>query len=604
MWYVINSERWEREQESLNAIGVTFTVDEGAKAAGYIRLQVSVTPDSSILEIPGRFLPLELTIVYPGTFPFFRPDVYAPDISLPRHHNPVEKNLCLLPRQTSHWLPETTIGEYLTEQLAKVLRAGEIVAAEILQANDEEQGEPVSEYYPSTANAPVLIDTDGFDSLPASEKEVDYLGSFSAGFPPQANLPSRIWALECFDANQNSLGKLPQNIHHAFPTRTTGEVYRLAERPPNVDAAKDYAWLLELIKQNKVPFIKPKSSLALKKGDTINQIIGVSFPEEHSPGKYSWGWLFIIGFTHHQSKTVNKKIVLVPVKGFYYAKANRINMSELGFRIQSLKPLRNKTVAIFGLGALGGSSAIELAKNGTSVLRLIDFDTVGGGTIVRWPLGVSAAGMYKTDALAKFISENYPYTQVYPLLYRVGASEVGPSATPPAGVSSEAFMDAVLDGASMIYDATAETGASHFLSEEAKKRGIHFVSVYATPGVWGGAAMRVVPASTKGCWMCFQYALKDGLIPSPPVNRDANIQAVGCGDISFVGTSFELDNIVSAGVRLAASTLCSPEDGYQELNGDIGILSLVDELGNHIFPKWSAHHLDTHPACPYCNPQI
>ena len=161
-------------------------------------------------------------------------------------------------------------------------------------------------------------------------------------------------------------------------------------------------------------------------------------------------------------------------------------------------------------------------------------------------------------------------------------------------------MDLVLNGASLIYDATAESGVSHFLSVAAKQRGIPFISLYGTPGVWGGTVIRVAPAKTKGCWMCFQYALRDGLIPHPPSDINGNIQAAGCGDISFTGTSFELGDIVNQGVCMAVSTLCAPEGGYPELNGDIGVLSLVDDHANPVFPRRSGHQLTIHPGCPYC----
>ena len=39
---------------------------------------------------------VELRVVYPDSFPFMRPEVFAPGLLLERHQNPVDRNLCLL----------------------------------------------------------------------------------------------------------------------------------------------------------------------------------------------------------------------------------------------------------------------------------------------------------------------------------------------------------------------------------------------------------------------------------------------------------------------------------------------------------------------------
>ena len=50
--------------------------------------------------------------VEPEAFPLFRPEVFAEELSLPRHQNPLAKNLCLLPRPSQFWDVSKTIGEH------------------------------------------------------------------------------------------------------------------------------------------------------------------------------------------------------------------------------------------------------------------------------------------------------------------------------------------------------------------------------------------------------------------------------------------------------------------------------------------------------------
>lgn len=600
MWYINDPIRWELEQESLRKLGIDYQVDEEVKTRNFLRLHLIINQETKIDGLPDAMLPLELVVFFPSAYPYFRPEVSAPNLTLARHQNILSKTLCLLPRPSGYWLPETTIGEYLAEQLPKVLKEGEITDKEALKANTDEQGEPVSDYYPAVDNAPVIMETNLFDSIPQNDQDIAFIGSIKLGLPKPAAVFSRMWAIESFDAEGALIGQLSGVLSGIFPARNLARLYRIKQRPPHGNPQKDYVWLVDQLRLKKADYLKHKHPIQLKNG-TVDEVIGLTFLEEHTAGQESWGWLFLVAVTLQKQVVQKKKAILIPSKQFYYAKVNRMSKDEMAFRIPSLTPLANKTVAIFGIGALGGPLAVTLAKNGVGGLKLIDFDTVSAGTIVRWPLGATAVGMYKTEALGGFIKENYPYCEMHLHRFKIGASESYVTEGGSVALTHEQFVDEALRDVSMIVDAAAETGVSHFLSEEAKKRAIPFVSLYGTPGVWGGAVMRHLPGLTEGCWMCFQYALRDGLIPNPPTNRSGNIQAAGCGDISFTGTSFELDNIVSAGVRLVVSILSAPEHGYSDLNGDVGILSLVDDHGHNIFPRWSTYQLLKHPDCPYCH---
>lgn len=599
MWFIDNVERWSLEQSDLKALKIPFQIDEKLMAQGFLRLHLEINSTSNISGIPDDFLPMKLNVVFPSDYPFFRPMVYAQEINLSRHQNIIDKNLCLLPRQSSYWLPETTLAEYLKEQLPKVLILGMITDPKLLKDNPDEQAEPISEYFSSVPNAPIIFDTTIFDNIETVTQPIQLLGYIKLGLPSEAEVPSRMLGLECYDKNEKFIGKLPNITETIFRSTQSACIYRLAEAPPFGNSNEDYIWLNKILTQNREKIHKLKHPITLKKGNTIDNVIGITFPEEHIPGELSWGWLFFVSGTIVQQKVKGKRAFTQAYN--YYAKVNRINIDELSFRIPTLKPLAEKSIAIFGLGALGAPSVIEFAKNGIRQIRIIDFDIVDAGTIVRWPLGISVAGMFKTDALERFVNDNYPYVEVQKFIYTIGAVEARKGDLTEADLSQIISLQEILKDVSMVYDATAETGISHFLSEEARKHSIPFVCIYGTQGVWGGAIMRSIPNATEGCWMCFQHGLSDGTYPLPPANDKGNIQTTGCGDISFTGTSFELGNIISAGVRLAVSTLCLDSNGYQNFETDIGILSLIDENEKPIFPKWTTHELARHSKCPYCN---
>lgn len=601
MKFIDNQQRLDSEQAALKEKNISYTIDDDLKAQGILRLYLEITKESLIAGIPDQFLPLKLTVSFPDAYPFFRPMIYAPEIELPRHQNVMDKNLCLLPRITAYWLPETLLADHLHEQLPKLFEQGMVVDPHALQENPDEQAEPVSEYYSTVPNASIIFDTTGFDQIQTAPSPIEFLGKVKIGVPAEAEFPCRLLVSESHDNDGNILNKLPDNVARIFTPKAFGSIYRLQERPPTGIAETDYTHVNELLSKHHHKGISHfKHPVAVKHPHSITNVIGLTFPEEHTPGQISWGWLFIVTGVevHKNAKGKKNKKHLI-----YYSKINRIGSTELNFRIPQLKPLAEKTVAIFGLGALGAPSAIEFAKNGVKQIRLIDFDIINAGTTVRWPLGLSAAGMFKTDAVEKFINDNYPLVEIQKFRFRlgevVGGGDVNLNSLPPPD-----YIDSILNDVSLIYDATAETGVTHFLAVEAQERKIPFVSIYGTKGVWGGAVMRQVPDVTEGCWMCFQYALQDQTIPMPPADDAASIQTAGCGDISFIGSSFELENISNAGVRLAVSTLCHDQDGYSAMSDDIGILSLVDENQALVFPTWANHKLHKHANCPYCNNQL
>ena len=282
----------------------------------------------------------------------------------------------------------------------------------------------------------------------------------------------------------------------------------------------------------------------------------------------------------------------------YFTRAGRAGDDDLLFRTPELGKLKEKSLAVFGLGCLGAPSALEFARAGIGQLTLVDHDFVDPGTIGRWPFGLSAAGLSKAEVLAEFIGQNYPSTLVKPELHRIG--DVRPPA--PGFQSQIETVDSLTEEASAIYDATAELGVHHFLSDLASQLNIPYISVYGTHGGWGGVVASIVPDRTGGCWMCLQHALNDGTIKLPPSDPHGEIQAAGCGDVTFTGAGFDMTLIALAGVRMAVSVLCNDEDNaYPGADWDVMTISLRDNHGGQIVPDYTGYTLERHLDCPLCH---
>jgi molybdopterin/thiamine biosynthesis adenylyltransferase len=282
----------------------------------------------------------------------------------------------------------------------------------------------------------------------------------------------------------------------------------------------------------------------------------------------------------------------------YFTKAGRAGRDDLVLRSPELRCLTEKAVAVFGTGCLGAPSALEFARAGVADLRLLDPDRVDPGTIGRWPLGMNIVGLPKVDVLAEFVKRNYPGTTVRPVVHRIGATRFGAE-----GERSDLdVMEEMTAGVSLIYDATAEIGVQQYLAMTAAELGIPYVSVAGTYGGWGGKVVCIRPEETAGCWMCCRCALDDGTIAEPPSDPDGQVQARGCGDVTFTGAGFDMAQVAMTGVRTAVATLCEGADGgYPAMDWDVTTITLRDESGGVMVPKYDQYSLAKHPECPLCS---
>ena len=74
--------------------------------------------------------------------------------------------------------------------------------------------------------------------------------------------------------------------------------------------------------------------------------------------------------------------------------------------------VKGARVAVAGLGGLGSSIALMLARTGVGTLHLIDFDKVEPSNLNRQQYRIGHLGLHKTDALKSEIKEINPYIHV------------------------------------------------------------------------------------------------------------------------------------------------------------------------------------------------
>ena len=103
--------------------------------------------------------------------------------------------------------------------------------------------------------------------------------------------------------------------------------------------------------------------------------------------------------------------------------------------------LKAGRVAVCGLGGLGSSIAMHLARCGVGNLLLIDYDVVEPSNLNRQQYFVSQIGMRKTDALRQLVGMANPYVQVQTQAVRLDADNI-PALLAGWNIVVEAFDDA------------------------------------------------------------------------------------------------------------------------------------------------------------------
>ena len=540
----------------MEARGIKHQRDEPAWNDGQLVLHLNVPS-------PGQPA-LQLVAQYPDLYPYTRFEVFAAGLALPRHQHPFGKNLCLMGRASINWSTDDTLGEVLEAQLPKILRfATEDAAA--LRGLEEQQGEPISEFYAYHADTAVLVDSTWRIDPKAKS------GRLKLRF--SSSLPFRGAVTALLNAQGQELVGAPAAFSRLFSRPARGRWIRFAEPILETEPRRLLAKLAPHIPE--LLHTKLSGKRALEAGEP--EVLGVLFPEEVGQGTYGEGWIFLV-----RTK-----------EGWHLARACRAGRVDMGSRSPELATLPEKSVTAVGLGSVGAPCAIGLARHGIGLLKLLDYDFVEAGTGVRWPLGLAVAGLSKVDSLANYIGEQYPYTILERHLGMIGGAHRAPA---PHYCDWRDFEG--LFSTDLLLECTAEVGISLLLADAAAENQVPYICASATPGGWGGLVFRQLPGAEQACWSCLRHAMTDGIVPSPPQDKQGNLQPVGCANPTFTGAGADVEQVSLMAVRMALSTLCrGAVNGYPDISWNVAVLSLRSETGVLLAPQWNTMTVRRHPEC-------
>ena len=563
-WWEVWPERLKWELEALKSAGIEFEIVEQDAKTGVLRLSFTYQVNDE---------PIALVAVFPCFYPYTRCEIIAPDFKLSWHQNPYNKNLCLIGRSTTNWDTDNLLATFLATQLPKLLAAARTQERDEAQDKEENQAEPFTAFLPYLRGSVVLVLDDLDLPLDIQHGKLDFRVSAGA-------MEFRAVLSAVYGKGKDNLSRIEDLPYlEAFPKLYEGYWYRSVFSPSGMTAEE----FIKRLGADHPPILMPK--WAEFNGGRF-EIIGVRVPEELGWRTLGESWIFILRLENRLR--ANKRS---PVRTFFI-RTGRASRPQMLARIPELSLMASKKIALIGLGCMGAPSALEFARAGVGELRLMDSDVVEAGTTSRWPLGFSAIGRTKTEALQSFIETNFPYTKVKCGTFRIGA------VPELSGVSLEEYR-AFFEGVDLVFDATAEEGISYLLSDIAHQMAIPCVGLSTTWGGWGGRVWAIRPHKNMGCWYCLRKFTEEETIPTPLGQPGGLISIPGCADPTFTGASFDTSMISLMAVRTAASIISGGKaGGYPEISWDVAILKLRNDDGSACLPLWQGFALPVHPECP------
>ena len=597
-WWERIPGRLEYELERLAEGGFRYSIDENLKASGVLQLTVEY-PDNA------QLIPLKVT--FPDLYPYFRFIVTAPtDLGLLHHQVPFTGDLCILGRATRLWSTEDTLAEILREQVPKVFAAGRAPSLEQLHVDEERQAEPYTDYYPYAPNAMFVID--GAWSVAA--RNMGEMSGALLGVQDINGIPTlRGVVLKLVTRKGKEFATANSAVRDlSWQQRFRGRWVRLTSPPSSNDPRA--VW--DLLQKSDAKTSEP--DLVVLNESVGFRVRAAVFPEENAHrSEGGEGWLFVVKWDREAKTRANTGVAsfrdilgkLGPrasrSEGYYFARGGRMGERDLADRTPELRPLRKAKIVVIGTGCIGAPSVLEFARAQVGRLEILDGDHLDPATVSRWPFGLPESGRPKVFSLADFVRNNYPFTHVVPHARRLGGT------SPVTESNEDEVLRELLTGASLLYDATAEVGLQHVLSDYARAAKVPYVGVSGTHGGWGGRIVRIRPGKTQGCWICLQIALQNRDIAPPPGIPESDVahtvQPGGCADPTFTGAGFDMGAVALVGVRLAVQTLTGGQAGaYPDVDWDIATVSFRDSSGLAIAPSVETARLPRNAECENCAP--
>ena len=563
-WFEADPARFEWELQQLESRGWAFEIDEAEQEQGNLLLRGVV---------PCSYGDRRLTVAFPYTYPEHRVEVFdeTGDGVLPLHQEPYLGRLCLLENTSAAWTPNDSAA-VMVERAIELFEAapkGETALEELGVGAPE----PRSTYYPYLTESSALV-PEGL----LSEGDGGWFHFQLEGRGPHRGLIARVDAPESGTTAEAS---------EALRKLYRGEVIRGAwirsEAPPPwiQEAGELERWAHEHVRA--FPEWLRRESHWTRIGNEYFRVFAIVYQDDGPEGEHDQ-WLTCI------AKGKRGKGGATAVEGAGLLRPFIYSQPDQERRISSLVGMKNKRVAVIGLGTVGAPVALELAR--TSLLEhlfLVDHDYYAVWNLVRHPLPIHELGRAKAEAIARQISFVAPEVSTEAIKVKIGDAT-------PGRTGAEQDLLTKLESCDLIIDATADGGTSRYLNRLSLQLGTPLLVASVTEGAWGGEVVRCIPGKS-GCYECYLWGLREGSVPKPSQDLEASaVYTRGCGFPTFQGAGFDAVALATDVVRVAAAIFSDEKMRGPE---DAILIRHNRATTRADFPRYELARLEIHPRCSW-----
>lgn len=263
------------------------------------------------------------------------------------------------------------------------------------------------------------------------------------------------------------------------------------------------------------------------------------------------------------------------------------------------RALASWQIVMVGLGSLGGSIAVQLAKAGVSRFTLFDPDRLHPENVVRHVAGIGGLYLHKVSALAALLRDRSPAIDV-----RTFASSPLWDGAP---LASRALEELLVAPDTIFVVTTADEAVERAVNELAHLYGRPVVFASVVGHAAQGRVQRVLPGNTP-CYECVPlqqrrhpgrfFRAKDVAAAGPPATA-------GYRQPGIPGIGLDVDAVATMAARLVLQTLVRLSHGSLEYpdaeHHHLVWTSREDEAFDHALQvRWERYERD--PACRICAP--
>lgn len=260
--------------------------------------------------------------------------------------------------------------------------------------------------------------------------------------------------------------------------------------------------------------------------------------------------------------------------------------------------LTDATAVFVGVGSLGSSIAVHLARSGIGRFHLFDPDRLEPENICRHTADLSGLYQHKVGAVGAAIQRRNPQAEVQP--YPVSPLWDGP---PEAAAALQKLLG---QPSTLLIVTTADDQVERSLNEIAILSGAPALFATVLDEAAYGRVFRVLPGRTA-CYQCIldhQTETPDAhpFLEAETGTAEPRLAAYRQPGIAGVGVDVEQVAVVAA--RLALQTLGAPLGvGYPDAHGDHFLLSFRDGwIFDHPLQVCRQSY-KRRPTCPVCSEQ-